>query len=484
MKITKLVLLLYIIMLPLLATISSNAFAYTIADAIARAKATNEDLKAKRIRTDIQKLAKQKAFTDFLPKIVAFSQTRHYSRMLPQTNYLREHASASLEIQQEIFNFGGSVAKFHAASDQARAADLSYKNDVNNLTLHVITAYVQVLNDRSMLHLAVQQEKTLRAILGQVETGLKHGISTITDVYRIKSQLSSAIAEREAAVSELQVAEEQYTYIVGEVPPSDITVIRTDNVVLPQDERALVRTVSSRNLNLKLAKLSLSQAKAYKTSTLANLLPRISVGAAVSASPRIRTEASRSYILDNYRGSNTTLELSIVAPIFQQGLEYLAVRESNQQIREWNAIYKDTSEKMTLAAVESWSKYRAQKEKVASCQQAIDSAQVAFDGVREQFQHGTQTITDLLSAQSQLMQTKHDLITSRSYLTILAFQIRALYDTLDSFDYSTVSFPEKKVEKSVKDTTLKYSTHRMLPTKPKSSINPKVVRKRVYLFGE
>lgn len=437
----------------------NDVFAYNVADAIKKARATNEALKAKKSAANIAKLQIPRAFTGFLPRVIVSSQvTNSHSRLSePGISPSRDETARHqvLSVEQEVFAFGKSVARLEAASSYARAAEFQYRGQIDELVLDVISVYIEVLRMRNALYVELEREKTLYTLLNLVEAQLENGFGTITDVYSVKAQLATVAANKGATISALQSAEEYYYYVVGEVPPKNMMSIKMDDVALPKDVESVVNIVKKVNPHIKTNRYMLAAVEKEKTYTLANLLPSVAFSAQMlHGIPHTGAEKS------DLRTIGTSFSLHITVPILgNHGLEYIAVKEQNHRIKGQKAAYKDSTEKMSALAVQYWVAYQSQKGEIKARKEAIIAAQVAFDGTQEQFKHGEKTIFDLLSAQTNLFNSKQDLITTMAKFAVTVFKIKQLCNQVVHFDYDAVSFDGGDIAPEVANIASKYSRH-------------------------
>ena len=426
----------------------NSGYAYTVGDAISKARVMNEELKIKGKDKDIKKLDKYRVFSTFLPRIIATSTNSKYND-LRRNNGISDQINNKITIEQEIFSFGTTTAKLSAAAKKSKAADLTYQNDVNSLVLDVITKYIQVLFARSQLCVALQQEESTRKIAELTKLRADYNATSITDVYLIESNLEKVIAEKDNLIAELASYEEDYAQIVGEFPPSGMLYIDAYAVTLPKNLEDLLLIANKKNPALESSKYEFLASKDNKISSLMNLMPKVSVFASAGKYPKTTFYDGANTNKDLYLGIDRSVGLQIRVPILDEGLKYIDVRDAGYNVQRSKAVYKNTEEIVAANIAKSWARYQTLKEAVISSRKALKLAEKAFIGMEEQYKHGAKTITDLIGSQRDMFHIKMELSRNISSFIITTFGIQAMCNEVDKFDYNRISYNKGEIVEGI-----------------------------------
>ncbi len=121
-------------------------------------------------------------------------------------SFTTAQANASLS----LFNFE-SIQRFHAARNNEQAAQLTYNDTLDVITLIVGNAYLEVIQAKSRIEAEEAQVKNAQALYDQAVDQLQSGTSTKIDVTRSGVQLHTeqynmSIAENNFAIAKLNLS--------------------------------------------------------------------------------------------------------------------------------------------------------------------------------------------------------------------------------------------------------------------------------------
>src|SRR6476659_7680426 len=115
------------------------------------------------------------------------------------------YSTAQANASQSLFNFE-SIQRFRAARNNEQAAQLSYSDTLDVITLIVGSAYLEVIQANSRIQAEEAQVKNAQALYDQAADQLQSGTSTKIDVTRSGVQLHTerynmSIAENNFAIA-------------------------------------------------------------------------------------------------------------------------------------------------------------------------------------------------------------------------------------------------------------------------------------------
>jgi outer membrane protein TolC len=120
------------------------------------------------------------------------------------------YSTAQASASQSLFNFE-SIQRFRAARNSEQAAQLSYNDTLDAITLIVGRAYLEVIQVNSRIQAEEAQVKNAQALYDQAIDQLQSGTSTKIDVTRSGVQLHTerynmSIAENNFAIAKLNLS--------------------------------------------------------------------------------------------------------------------------------------------------------------------------------------------------------------------------------------------------------------------------------------
>lgn len=246
-------------LLPLLlhlATVPQDTSRIALADVIAAAVRTYPTVAVADAQRASAEAAVGGARAVLLPHAALFaSLTRYQEQMIIYPLHslnLREPppfdrtlVQPGVSVGYTLFDFGLRNAQIAAAEAQRDAADASAGASVQAVVARAVGTYVQVLAARDRLAAADQNVAALRSEADRAQQLLAVGKAAQVDMLRAEAALQRAIADRVAAVSDLDVAEHQLALVTGMsfavIHAARIATLRLDAGALPIDTTGAAR---------------------------------------------------------------------------------------------------------------------------------------------------------------------------------------------------------------------------------------------------
>ncbi len=120
---------------------------------------------------------------------------------------------------------------------------------------------------------------------------------------------------------------------------------------------------------------------------------------------------------------NAGIQLSI--PLYQAGATASRVREAQQRRSELLERIGSTGRQVTESAINAYVQIGTARSIIQSSQVAVDANALALEGVTQENQVGTRTISEVLNAQQELLITQVNLVTARRDEYVGAFTLLA-----------------------------------------------------------
>lgn len=357
------------------------ARAETLADALISAYQTSGLLEQNRalLRAADEDVA---AAVSTLRPVLNYALNGNYSSVTSTT-------SGNLEITASmlLYDFGGTQLSIDAAKENVLSLRDSLVSVEQGVLLRAVTAYMNVRNDLSVVALRQNNMRLIEQELQASRDRFDVGEVTRTDVANAEARLASAKSSLAVAQGNLAVSREEYNAAVGRYPgnltepPFPSSVARTVG-----DARAVAR---QRHPDLLAAQRNVTLAELNIAITLANMKP------ALFGTVR--------GVVDNTYTDTGTIGLSFSGPIYQGGLLQSLRRKAAAQRDATLASLRLTSIDIDQNVANAWARLQVADAALASSEEQIRAAQVAFDGTREEARFGARTTLDVLDAEQELL---------------------------------------------------------------------------------
>lgn len=416
-------------------SVAAAAQAETLAEAVALAYRTNPQLQSQRaIQRQLDETYVQ-ARAGFRPTLNASGSASYTEIDGPDRNSASVTATAS----QPLFTGGRVTSAVNAAEATVLAGRQTLRATEQTVLQQVIQAYQDVLRDQQIVAIRQQSVSVLGSQFEETGARFEAGLLTRTDVARAEAQLAAARAQLISAQAQLQISRAAYATAVGQNPGELTPPPVLPN--LPAEVTAAFSAAEADNPNLRRAQIA-EQASRFRVAQ-----------ARAGRNPTVSLQASAGYTgtVDPLGAFAHELRASVVAsqPIFTGGVVNSQIRSALEQNNSDRILIEQARRQAVQAVSQAWNQMLAAQGNIASNDQAVNAATVAFEGAQEQYRVGLSTTLDVLLAQETLrtaqltrVQAQRDLYVAQASLLNAMGRLDAasllqgaeLYDPAESFE--------------------------------------------------
>ena len=366
----------------------------SLTDAIIASLKGNPDIQISLAQQDDARFGVDEARANYLPRIdVSGAWGREFARTIPQAPSQRFRNEATIALNQNLWDFGVTINDIKRARATYRSAQWGTRERIEAISYEIASAYLGVLQAQQLVVLAEGEIASVRKILRIVTVQKDLGLTTPADVERAQTRLDnvrSQLLDRQSALEQARNAYKRLTdhmpLRAAEVPAAGAALPESADVAVDmidtrsprlaqavEDRRSLDKQYDSQ-ADTALPRLGLTIASDYRQDVLG------STGRAVDA----RAMVTFSYRLYNGGGATATKH-RIAARLRQADYELdRRRREVEQDIRI------------------DYASLGAAREKIATIEAEITSAERVADLYKQQFRGGRRTVFDLLDAEQLL----------------------------------------------------------------------------------
>jgi outer membrane protein len=330
----------------------------------------------------------------------------------------------TLVVAQPVYRGGQTRASVNHSENQVMGQRASLIASEETAFINTVNAYVGVIQATQTLALAINNEQVLQRQLDATNDQFRVGEVTRTDVAQAEAALAGAVANRETAEGNLQIAQATYQQVTGEWP---------GKLLEPQPLRLAAKNVdaaghlaAANNPNVVAALFSEAAAKDNIDLQWSKLMPNLSL------------QGTMSHAEDSAQRNLTTDYAQIMAvltiPIYQGGSEYAAIRQARQQQQQARRLVDDARRTAVQQAVSAWQTYAAAKATAASTRSEIRSNQIALEGVEREHFVGSRTTLDVLNAEQALLASQVQLVQNLAALVNASYQVAQAVGRLTARD--------------------------------------------------
>jgi outer membrane protein len=344
--------------------------------------------------------------------------------------------SLTVSASQPLYRYANKVA-LDQARDQVEQSDYTLQSARQDLILRVAQAYFDVLLAQFNVELAESQKAAVSEQLAQAKRNFEVGVATITDTNEAQARYDAIVAQEISARNDLDNRRTALRAIIGRAPGELKRLGPGFDPQLPSPDAAdyWVERALADNIQVRIAQYNFDIATLEVERQRAGHLPTLDLVGSVN------TQASNAGISQNVPSDSrqALIGLALTIPIYQGGFVDSKVREAialqenarqNLEVARRNALFN---------AQTGYSGVASAAASVKAFEQAVVSAQTAYESNKTGQEVGVRTNLDVLNTQQQVFQTRRDLAQAYFNYLIGVLRLRSAIGTLSDEDLEDIN---------------------------------------------
>ncbi len=370
----------------------------------------------------------------FLPNVSAYgSQSFSFGRGLTAENTYANRNTSNFawgaNMSLPLFQGLSAVRRLDYAKANLRVLLEQEEAAKDDITLNVISQYLQVLYTREMHHIAVEQLRMSEVELGRRRELLAAGKIPELDIAEAESQvaqdeLSEVTARNENVLAILDLAQllelpEPEGFDVATLPEDGMPLLSADDVY----NRALNtnHTVRASRLNVEVANRSIRLAKT-------GYLPTVSMNAGIGSSYyKVSGFTNEGFGLQMRHNLSKSLGFSLSIPIFDAFSTRNSIRKARVQKSLAELQLENTEKQLFKNIQQAYYQAVAAEKKKASSAVAQESTRIALEAMQEKYNYGKANATEYEQAKSAYVRAASQAVQAK-YESILRIRILQFYN--------------------------------------------------------
>lgn len=321
----------------------------------------------------------------------------------------------SIQLSQPLFRGFGTVNQTKSAEARVDAGKQGLLAAEQQVLFDVVQAYMDVYAGRQYVVLRRQDVAALQAQVKAARDRFAVGEITRTDVAQAEARLAEAQSFLVNSQTDLARAVASYVQVVGN-EPGKLNYPKVVNV--PKSLKVALDTAGEINPQLLAQAFVEVAANSDIKVAFSNLLPSADVVAlAAGSDPDLAVGKDRSSVLQ------VGAQLSI--PLYESGFVYSQVRQAKQLASQSRIQVIEVARSVRQAVASSWNAYVGLAQIIKNTRTQVNAAQLALNGVQQEYQAGTRTTLDVLDAQRDLVQAQVLQVTAERNRVVSGYQLLA-----------------------------------------------------------
>ncbi len=392
----------------------------SLRDALVQAYQNNPALLAERARLRATDEGVAQALSDWRPTVSISGDAGWQFRDRTTTGARKEGETtlprgATLSIEQNLYRGGQTLAATRRAENLVRSDRARLLRIEQSVMLSGATAYVDVVRDKAVVELRVNNERVLRRQLEATRDRFSVGEVTRTDVAQAESRLSRATADRIRAEGDLVNARAGYRNIMG-VAPGKLERAKPLKDLPPNQAEAVGQARES-NFAVVEADFIERAARDQVDEVTGELLPTVTLSGDLSRDYEGATPNSETDIV--------SITANVSVPLYQSGSVASRVRAAKQVVaqrrNERNLAVRDAREE----GARGWEEVQTARAQIRSFLAEVRATEIALEGVQQEALVGSRTVLDVLDAEQELLDARVSLARAERDEVVAAYQLRS-----------------------------------------------------------
>lgn len=392
----------------------------------------NISIQKSRINAESSDIDVKTAKANLFPNLSFSSSHNYVNRPLTEDGAQKKNSyngNYGLNASWTVFNGGKNTKTITQEKINKQIAELSVAQSENDIEVAITQLYVQILYADESVKINESTLEVSEAQVNRAKELLAVGSIARSDYAQLEAQYSSdkyQLVNSIAALQDYKLQLKQLLELDGEeemilsLPElSDGTVLN----LLPTKSDVYRMALTFRP-EIEAGKLSIEASDLEIDIARAGYMPTLSLSAGIGTNHTTGSDFTFGEQVKN--GWNNSIGLTVSVPIFNNRQTKSAVQKAKLQyesskldmLNEEKTLY-NTIEGIWLDATTAQQRYVAAKEN-------LNSTQVSYDLVSEQFTLGMKNTVELLTEKNNLLSAKQELIQAK-YMAILNMQLLNFY---------------------------------------------------------
>lgn len=396
----------------------------SLTDAIIASLKGNPEIQIALAQQDDAKYGVREAQAGYLPKVdLTGSWGREFARTLPQDPTQRFRTEATISLNQNLWDFGVTINDIKRARATYRAAQWGTREKIEAISYDIANAYLGVLLQQKLVKLAEDEIASIKKILRIVTVQKDLGLTTPADVERAQTRLENVRSQLLDRTSALEQARNAYKRLTNHMPLTAADVPAAGQA-LPESAEAAVDLIDVRSPRLAQAVEDRRSLDKQYDSQADTTLPRFGL--------TIASDYRRDVLGSTGRAYDARAMLTFSYQLYNGGATTAIKRRIGARLRQADYELDRRRREVEQDIRIDYAGLGAAKEKIATIEDEIASAQRVADLYKQQFRGGRRTVFDLLDSEQLLFGARAKQIANQ--LALRAAEYRVLQKLGGLFD--------------------------------------------------
>ena len=324
----------------------------------------------------------------------------------------------SIILRQNLFEGFGTVEKVNYEKMRTLAASYSYLEKANDISLQMINAYLDILRQFELTVNARENLNENRAIYEKVQTLYDGGLTTLSEVEKIKTTVSLAESNLLEEKNQLREARYKFRRILGRNVEVDEMSIPEFNLPMPSSLEEASSYALEYNPSLLVSRYNIKGAQSLYKQTEKNYYPTLDLELSENYNDYSLDKNSRLEDEEYFRGM-----LVLRYNLYRGGSDRATVQSNISKINQEVARQQDLRRQVIEGLSLSWSAYDLSKKQIPVLDDYYTHATRTLKLYTDEYSLGKRSLLDLLAAQNDVARSNAQSINANYKLVYAQYRI-------------------------------------------------------------
>ena len=288
------------------------------------------------------------------------------------------------------------------------------------LILDSINGYLTVINYEKSLEANKKNYDSVSQGLDETKTRFDLGSATLYDLQNAEASFALASTNLFSAEQNLLISKKSFKKIVGMSPKNleDVLDINTN-----LDINDITKNSLENNLNLLLISNDIKNKEILIFKEKKSKKPSLDITGTGLYSNGGRLEQGTENTI-------ASIALTLTVPLFQQGQDDSNIRKYQSQLLQAEMLLQDEKENLEILISNIFKDYKISQSQMNSNIIIIKSIETSLDSLKEEYDIGTKTISDLVEEEEKLLKANVNFLNSKKNYLNNYFKLKSLDGSL------------------------------------------------------
>ena len=325
-----------------------------------------------------------------------------------------------LTLSQNLYDAGYNELEIARSKILFNDEVIQFKITLQNLILEAIEGYLTVINYEKSLEANQKNYDSVSKAFEETKTRFDIGSATLYDLQNAEASFAIASSNLFAAEQNVQISNKSFKRVVGLQAINLEDVLNINNLVNLSNT---IETAMDQNLNLLLAINDIENKKILLLKEKKSKKPNLDISGTAEYSDSGRFDSGTKL-------TQGSVALTLTIPLYQKDQDNSNIRKYYSQILQSEIYLEDFREDIQIQIYNTYKDFKISESNMSTNQIVIQSIETSLNSLKEEYNIGTKTITDLVNEEEKLLNANVNYLNSKKNFITNYFKLKSLDGSL------------------------------------------------------